>query len=280
MKIKNRPTPSAAPSPKKLKENVETVKKPRTTKKDVVKAKPKTKQVTKAFPRKTAVATKPKTAKKAVVKRKAETTTKRTPVTKKPKTVGVKPKSKSTSSLAPERQKEIFQITLKAKRNPAVTLELINRMLKIDARNKAYIKNIPKFRELLNEHRVLESKNVDESKLTRINKLYEDKLEMLDTIEKLWASNPGFIQSKHEVFLRSIHPKKPISSYMRFGQEVRSRIQKENPEAKFGDMGRLIGQAWKNLSDDEKQTYATKVIEQDGTLTATTTTTTEVSVTD
>ncbi|KAI8449560.1 high mobility group box domain-containing protein [Phakopsora pachyrhizi] len=50
-------------------------------------------------------------------------------------------------------------------------------------------------------------------------------------------------------------PKRPLSAYMYFSQDWRERIKAENPEVSFGEIGRLLGQKWKSLSDEEKKPY-------------------------
>ncbi|KAJ3260980.1 Non-histone chromosomal protein 6 [Boothiomyces macroporosus] len=47
-------------------------------------------------------------------------------------------------------------------------------------------------------------------------------------------------------------PKKPLSAFMIYSKENRQRIKEENPSATFGEMGKLIGNAWKELGEDDK----------------------------
>ncbi|KAJ3162682.1 Non-histone chromosomal protein 6 [Geranomyces michiganensis] len=53
-------------------------------------------------------------------------------------------------------------------------------------------------------------------------------------------------------------PKKPLSAFMIFSQENRARIKDENPEATFGQIGKLLGAAWKDLNDEDRATYTSK----------------------
>ncbi|KAI9473682.1 MAG: high mobility group box domain-containing protein [Benjaminiella poitrasii] len=48
-------------------------------------------------------------------------------------------------------------------------------------------------------------------------------------------------------------PKRGLSAYMFFSQENRSKVKEENPEATFGQLGKLLGEKWKSMSDDEKK---------------------------
>jgi structure-specific recognition protein 1 len=50
-------------------------------------------------------------------------------------------------------------------------------------------------------------------------------------------------------------PKRGLSAYMFFMQKMRSEIQEENPDAAFGEIGKIVGQKWKELSNKEKAPY-------------------------
>ncbi|KAI8375027.1 high mobility group box domain-containing protein [Choanephora cucurbitarum] len=50
-------------------------------------------------------------------------------------------------------------------------------------------------------------------------------------------------------------PKRSLSAYMFFSQEWRDTIKKENPEASFGQIGKLLGEKWKSMDDEEKKPY-------------------------
>jgi hypothetical protein len=49
-----------------------------------------------------------------------------------------------------------------------------------------------------------------------------------------------------------------MSAFMIFSNEQRNKIKTANPEASFGEIGRKVGEAWKALSDKQKQTYVKK----------------------
>jgi len=53
-------------------------------------------------------------------------------------------------------------------------------------------------------------------------------------------------------------PKRGLSAYMFFSQEHRKSVQTENPEAGFGEIGKILGERWKNMSDTEKTPYTKK----------------------
>jgi len=50
-------------------------------------------------------------------------------------------------------------------------------------------------------------------------------------------------------------PKRALSAYMFFSQDWRERIKTENPDAGFGEVGKLLGAKWKELDDSEKKPY-------------------------
>eukprot|EP00164_Ancoracysta_twista_P003831 GFYU01005140.1.p1 GENE.GFYU01005140.1~~GFYU01005140.1.p1 ORF type:complete len:771 (-),score=292.95 GFYU01005140.1:79-2391(-) len=50
-------------------------------------------------------------------------------------------------------------------------------------------------------------------------------------------------------------PKKALSAFMVYSQEHRAAIRAENPEAKLGDVAKLLGQKWGSLTADEKAKY-------------------------
>jgi len=49
--------------------------------------------------------------------------------------------------------------------------------------------------------------------------------------------------------------KKPLSAYMRFCGVHRSKLKDANPELTFGDLGRMLGQKWRDMGDDDKAEF-------------------------
>lgn len=47
-------------------------------------------------------------------------------------------------------------------------------------------------------------------------------------------------------------PKRPLSSFMLFSQKHRDEIKAKNPDVSFGQVGKLLGQSWKDISPEEK----------------------------
>ena len=50
-------------------------------------------------------------------------------------------------------------------------------------------------------------------------------------------------------------PKKPLSPFLLFSNEVREEIKSQNPSLSFGDLASLIGRRWKSLGEYEKKKY-------------------------
>jgi hypothetical protein len=44
-----------------------------------------------------------------------------------------------------------------------------------------------------------------------------------------------------------------LSAYMFFVQDFRERIKTENPQATFGELGKLLGAKWQEMSPSEKK---------------------------
>ncbi|KAJ2815206.1 Non-histone chromosomal protein 6, partial [Coemansia furcata] len=50
-------------------------------------------------------------------------------------------------------------------------------------------------------------------------------------------------------------PKRALSAYMFFSKAMRKTVQEENPDVSFGQIGKLLGDKWKNLTDAAKAPY-------------------------
>jgi len=55
-------------------------------------------------------------------------------------------------------------------------------------------------------------------------------------------------------------PKRALSAYMFFSQDWRERIKTENPDAGFGEVGKLLGAKWKELDEEEKKPYVDQAL--------------------
>jgi hypothetical protein len=46
--------------------------------------------------------------------------------------------------------------------------------------------------------------------------------------------------------------RKALNAYMIYSQENRDRVKKDNPDAKMGEIAKLLGEAYKKLGSEEK----------------------------
>ncbi|MFC8532495.1 non-histone chromosomal protein 6 [Streptomyces sp. NPDC057249] len=53
-------------------------------------------------------------------------------------------------------------------------------------------------------------------------------------------------------------PKRPLSAYMLYSQANRVRAKKENPDASFGLIGKILGKEWSELPEQAKAQYLKK----------------------
>ncbi|GAA6037696.1 hypothetical protein JCM8097_002293 [Rhodosporidiobolus ruineniae] len=53
-------------------------------------------------------------------------------------------------------------------------------------------------------------------------------------------------------------PKRPLSAYMHFSQAERASVKEENPDVKFGEIGKILGARWKELDDEDKKPFEEK----------------------
>ena len=44
---------------------------------------------------------------------------------------------------------------------------------------------------------------------------------------------------------------------MKFCKQTRAKIVEENPKLTFGEVGRKMGEMWREMSDDEKKKFST-----------------------
>ncbi|KAI7891561.1 high mobility group box domain-containing protein [Mucor mucedo] len=53
-------------------------------------------------------------------------------------------------------------------------------------------------------------------------------------------------------------PKRGLSAYMFFSQDQRSTVKEESPDATFGQIGKILGEKWKSMTDEQKKPYVDK----------------------
>ena len=50
-------------------------------------------------------------------------------------------------------------------------------------------------------------------------------------------------------------PKRPMSAFLKYSQSRRKNVKEENPDMSNTDVSRLLGEMWRNASDEEKKPY-------------------------
>ncbi|PSN66708.1 Non-histone chromosomal protein 6 [Corynespora cassiicola Philippines] len=53
-------------------------------------------------------------------------------------------------------------------------------------------------------------------------------------------------------------PKRGLSAYMFFANEQRDKVREENPGIKFGEVGKMLGEKWKSLTEKQRAPYEAK----------------------
>ena len=48
-------------------------------------------------------------------------------------------------------------------------------------------------------------------------------------------------------------PKRALAPYMFYCKDQREVLKAQNPDVSFGELGKLLGESWKSLSDKEKK---------------------------
>lgn len=80
----------------------------------------------------------------------------------------------------------------------------------------------------------------------------KEKVRYLLELNDFYQNNPyEIVQNK----TKKNHVKKPCSAYALYLKEMKKKIKDENPSLKMADILKLVGEKWKNLSENEKTVY-------------------------
>lgn len=75
-------------------------------------------------------------------------------------------------------------------------------------------------------------------------------------------------------------PNKKVSPWLQFCKDERVRLKTEQPQLKFGEISKIIGEKWSAMTTEEKQKYSSSVSADDGPVTTTSNTSTTVQPTE
>jgi len=50
-------------------------------------------------------------------------------------------------------------------------------------------------------------------------------------------------------------PKRPFSAFMYYANDTRGHVKQENPDLKFGDLAKKVGENFKALSNEQRKVY-------------------------
>ena len=54
---------------------------------------------------------------------------------------------------------------------------------------------------------------------------------------------------------KASEPKKPMGAFMHYSSVMRQTMKEDHPEASFGEIGKLLGAAWNEVSETERAAY-------------------------
>jgi len=81
------------------------------------------------------------------------------------------------------------------------------------------------------------------------------KYEEMSAADKKRFEDEGGVTKSKGKKRKQEGPKRALSAFMFFAQEWRPKLAEDNPDAGFGDLGKLVGEKWKELTASEKKPY-------------------------
>ena len=94
--------------------------------------------------------------------------------------------------------------------------------------------------------------------LTPGDKVKYEKQAAADKIAKAADKSKPTKSEKSKSKAATDKPKRKLSGYMKFVKANRATIVSSNPNIKFAEVGKKLGEAWRALSDSEKNKYNSK----------------------
>ena len=67
------------------------------------------------------------------------------------------------------------------------------------------------------------------------------------------AAKPKTKEKKTRAKKEKKGPKRPLAPYMFYCKEQREIVKQNNPDVSFGELGKILGAQWKDLSEKDKR---------------------------
>lgn len=78
--------------------------------------------------------------------------------------------------------------------------------------------------------------------------------------QKILDANPQV--NKDKANKKSSTKKKPVTAYELFCQAHRSQVKEENPDAKFGQIAKLLGSMWQQAKEEDKKSFIEEAMKE------------------
>jgi hypothetical protein len=104
-------------------------------------------------------------------------------------------------------------------------------------------------------------KNLNLRSIIQVRTFTKTTEEMPAKVEKKTIIKPSKAQLKAQAKAAAPKVKRAPSPYIVFCTEQRPAIKAANPDASFGQLGKLLGEAWAKLGDAQKKVYILNIYE-------------------
>ena len=165
---------------------------------------------------------------------------------------------KKPLSPASKRARQVKHLARRISKEDIVTPAFLTAALKSHRKATEIIRSLPDKVSILQRRRKAEIEKAkdDEKKISRVNKKYDQMLKRCERIKAKFESGPRLmIVPADFVFLEAIRNPRPMTAYMFYAKRNRESFMTKNPNATFGEIGRIIGKNWNGLTASERQEW-------------------------